>query len=341
MSGEGGVEVPEFRGPADMKVVCLGAAMQDIFLPNSGVKTDGDFVVLPVKNGEKMDVPEAVITLGGGATNAAATLAKCGYNTIYWGSVGLDSGGEFVGETLIKENIDINYVYYSEKLPTGLSVIFLDKKGERTILSHRGAGLKFDELDAKMLADEKPDWLYMAGLGGNFKKIREIVAACQKSGTKIFWNPSGAELKKADELKEILPKVDVFMANREEAERVWGERAYPKIFRAALSPAVLLITDGHNGSAARQVMPDGGQVFVRAHIYDAKMVDRTGAGDAFGSGFLAHFAAHGDLIKALKFASANSASVVQHVGGREWVLDLGARLGELPMAVREIKAESS
>ncbi|MCL2002368.1 carbohydrate kinase family protein, partial [Candidatus Saccharibacteria bacterium] len=248
-----------------MKIVCLGAAMQDIFLPNVGGKAAGDFLALPVKVGSKIDIEEAIMTVGGGATNAAATFAKCGYDTIYWGVVGLDAGSEFVGETLIRENVDIAYMDYNEKLPTGLSVIFLDKKGERTILSARGAGLKFDSLDTKMLAEEKPDWLYMAGLGGNFKKIREIVAACQKQKIKIFWNPSGAELAKAAELKALLPQISVFMVNREEAERVWGERDYLKIFKAAAAPTILIITDGSNGSAARQFLDDGGQQFVRAH----------------------------------------------------------------------------
>lgn len=336
---EMGGQLPEAKDPAKMKVVCLGAAMQDIFLPDTGIKAVGDAVSLPVKVGEKIDIPETVVTLGGGATNAAATFAKCGYNTIYWGSVGLDVGGEFVGETLIKENIDITYINYDEKKPTGLSVIFLDKKGERTILSSRGAGADFSDLDVKMIDDERPDWLYMAGLGGNFKKIREVVNACQKSGTRIFWNPSGAEIKKAEDLKSLLPKVDVFMANREEVERVWGERDYLKIFRAVSAPEVLIITDGQAGSAARQFLPDGGQTFVRAHIYEEKVADRTGAGDAFGSGFLAHFAAHGDLLKALKFASANSARVVRYIGGREWVLDLDERLRDLPMVVRNLKAQ--
>jgi len=325
------------KAPNKMKMVCLGAAMQDIFIPNSGTKAVGNFIALPVKIGSKIDIPETVMTLGGGAANAAATFAKCGYNTLFWGSVGLDFGSEFVGETLIKENVDITYMNYNERLPTGLSIIFLDKRGERTILSHRGAGANFSDLDVKMLATEKPNWLYMAGLGGNFRKIREVFNACRKNEVKVFWNPSGAELAKAAEIKALLPLVDVLMVNREEAERVWGERDYLKIFKASSAPEILIITDGCNGSAARQFLPDGEQQFVRAHIYDAKMVDRTGAGDAFGSGFMAHFATYGDLLAALQFASANSASVVQHVGGRDWVLDLDAKIKELPMVVRRVK----
>jgi len=326
--------------PSKTKIVCLGAAMQDIFIPNSGSKAVDGLLALPVKIGSKIDIPEAITTLGGGAANAAATFAKCDYTTLYWGPVGLDFGSEFVGETLIKEDIDITYMHYNEKLPTGLSLIFLDKKGERTILSHRGAGSKFDAMDPKMIEIEKPDWLYMAGLGGNFRKIREIIAACQKQETKIFWNPSGAELARAAELKAVLPLINILMVNREEAELVWGERDYLKIFREASAPEILIITDGCKGSVVRQLLADGGQKFVRAHIYDAKMVDRTGAGDAFGSGFLAHFVVHDDLLKAVQFASANSASVVGHIGGREWVLGLDARLKDLPMVVRDLPGKA-
>ncbi|MDR0980132.1 MAG: carbohydrate kinase family protein [Candidatus Nomurabacteria bacterium] len=324
------------REPWQMKIVCLGAAMQDVFLPNAAVKMADGTVRLPIRSGEKMNIPEAVVTLGGGATNAAATFAKCGYSTLYWGSVGLDNGSEFVGEVLIREGIDIAYMHYDEKKPTGLSVIFLDKKGERTILSARGAGADFNALDVAMLETERPDWLYMAGVGGNFRKIREVVAGCAEARTQIFWNPSGAELAQPNEVKAILPKVTAVMLNREEAEKVWGSREYVKIFRASLCPPILLITDGQAGSVVRQMLPSGKQKVVRSQIYEEQVVDRTGAGDAFGSGFLAHFALHNDLEAAIKFASANSARVVQHIGGREAVLGLSVRLGELPMVSRTI-----
>jgi sugar/nucleoside kinase (ribokinase family) len=64
---------------------------------------------------------------------------------------------------------------------------------------------------------------------------------------------------------------------------------------------------------------------------DVPVVDRTGAGDAFGSGFLSQWAQGKSLKDAVIFASANSTSVVSQVGAKAGILQFGVQLHDMPV----------
>lgn len=79
---------------------------------------------------------------------------------------------------------------------------------------------------------------------------------------------------------------------------------------------VILLTDGVNGSIASD-----GKTIIRAAMYDNRpSIDRTGAGDAFASGFLSAWAKGKSLKDSVIFASANSSSVVMKIGAKTGIL---------------------
>jgi len=79
-------------------------------------------------------------------------------------------------------------------------------------------------------------------------------------------------------------------------------------------------------------MASDGETIVRAGMYqDVKVIDRTGAGDAFGSGFLSQWAQGKSLKDAIVFASANSTSVVTKIGAKPGILHAGVKLHEMPL----------
>jgi sugar/nucleoside kinase (ribokinase family) len=76
---------------------------------------------------------------------------------------------------------------------------------------------------------------------------------------------------------------------------------------------------------------------VKAGLYeDVPVIDRTGAGDAFGSGFTAMVAQGKSLEEAVTFASANSTAVVSKIGAKAGILHRGARLHSMPMSTHSI-----
>jgi sugar/nucleoside kinase (ribokinase family) len=90
---------------------------------------------------------------------------------------------------------------------------------------------------------------------------------------------------------------------------------------------VVLVSDGPNGVLATDT-----KTIVRAGMYeDVKVVDRLGAGDAFGSGFLSKWASGKSLKESIIFASANSTSVVTKVGAKAGILHQHVKLHEMPL----------
>ena len=89
----------------------------------------------------------------------------------------------------------------------------------------------------------------------------------------------------------------------------------------------MIVSDGPNG-----VVASDGKTIVRAGMYeDVKVVDRTGAGDAFASGFLSQWATGKSLKESIIFASANSTSVVTKIGAKPGILHKNTRLHEMPI----------
>ena len=117
--------------------------------------------------------------------------------------------------------------------------------------------------------------------------LDKIFRQAKKLGIKVFYNPGKGELEHKNQLKALLEDVDVLSVNKEESQMIVDGETLEELVRRLLNYVpVAIISDGPNG-----LMASDGKVIVRAGMYeDVKVVDRTGAGDAFGSGFLSHFA---------------------------------------------------
>jgi sugar/nucleoside kinase (ribokinase family) len=128
--------------------------------------------------------------------------------------------------------------------------------------------------------------------------------------------------------------VDVLLANREEAMQVVpGEKLPELVANLVKLVPMAAVTDGTHGA----VTSDGSQI-VQAGLYDhlRRPTDRTGAGDAFGSGFVVSIAEGKTLAQAVHFASANASEVCQTIGAKTSILRKGARLHEMPIVTKTL-----
>jgi len=306
-----------------LSVICVGAAVQDVFLHGqvlTPVKDGHGGWVENIKLGSKLDLDDITFSTGGGATNGAVTFAKQGFRASIAAKVGHDPAGDAVISDMKKYKVRTDMLSYSNKFQTGYSVLLVAPSGERSILTYRGASsnyrmenFNFDKLEA--------DWLFITSLAGNLEVIESLINHAEARHIKVALIPGKGELAQSEWLKSVLPKVHILSANVEEMQMLFeGNNKEELAKNASITVPVAVVTDGPNGVAAcdRKMM-------ITAGMYeDVPVVDRTGAGDAFASGFVAKYALGASLQDCLVFASANSTSVVSKMGAKIGILGKNA-----------------
>ncbi|MBQ1528470.1 carbohydrate kinase family protein [Candidatus Saccharibacteria bacterium] len=315
------------------RIVSLGSALEDIYLIDrddfGSIEFGNVSMFKNLEIGSKYDIEKLDFFIGGGGTNSAVTFARSGHEAIYLGNLGHDPAGEAVLKTLDEEGIDTSFISYPARGKTGCSIILLDSKsGERTVLTFRGASARFDNLNENDLDLVQPDWLYVTTLRGDMGTLLRFFEKAKSLGTKIMFNPGVLELANPKQVLGLLQDVDVLLVNKREASQLVGGSLLEELLNRLKNycPTVI-ITDGAMGGIATN-----GEKSYRFGIYeDVKIKDTTGAGDAFGSGFLASLASGDSFRTALIFASANSTAVVQRRGAKSGIISRNLDLHPMPI----------
>lgn len=314
------------------KIIAVGAAVQDVFLshseeftPVSDKSTHEQFMKLEL--GAKVDVNHITFSTGGGATNAAVTFARQGLHAVFMGTIGHDPAGRAVLDVLDHEGVDTSHITFSHKYKTGYSVLLLAPNGERTILTYRGASTHYHKHNLRMKG-LNADWIYVSTLGGDFEILHELFTEARKNSVKIMFNPGRKELAHPQKLRSLLDDVEILSVNRNEAEQLVEGAGLEELVRHLNHYVpVAIISDGQNGLIASDR-----STIVRAGLYqDVRVIDRTGAGDALGAGFLSQWVQGKGLTQSALFASANSTSVVGHIGAKTGILPKGTMLHHMPI----------
>ncbi|MEO8691559.1 MAG: carbohydrate kinase family protein [Candidatus Saccharimonas sp.] len=319
------------------KILCIGKGTQDVFLRSDEFDSHkvGKKIYTDIPLGIKMEVEDVTFATGGNATNVAVTFARQGLDSSYLWGLGTDPASRSILDSLDHEGVDTSYVVEDEYNQAGYSVILIAINGERTIMNHRGRAFRknarhpFDFTCVKEF-----DWVYPTSLGdGGLDMLREIVDAAEKHGAKVMFNPAGPELSDKDKLIPLLESIDVLCVNKEEMQMlVSGETLEELALHALNYVPVVIVSDGPNG-----VVATDGKTIVRAGMYeDVPVVDRTGAGDAFASGFLSQWSQGKSLRDSIIFASANSTSVVTKVGAKAGILHKSVKLHDMPIHEKEV-----
>ena len=321
-----------------MKILTFGAATQDVFLSGKALHARRDVrtrdYVEQFPLGAKIDVENVHFDTGGGATNAAVTFARQGLSAGYVGKIGHDPAGAEVIRVLRREGVTTDRVVTDPKLTTGFSTLLVASTGERTILTHRGAS---HALTAKDIAIRTldPDWFYISSLAGNMDLLSKLLKHANNHQIQVALDPGAAELKEAKKLKALLPLITVLKANAEELRQIFGGSDLREtVIRAeGICPYVV----GTNGAAGSYAVV-AGKLYQAGSYQKVKVVDRTGAGDAFGSGFVAAIAKGQPVEEALTLASANATGVVAKMGAKTGILKTH-RLKRMKLKITDLEGK--
>jgi ribokinase len=324
-------------------IITFGAASWDIFLgeAESCVVQNG---AESSKNicfslGSKVEIKDIYFSTGGGGTNTAVGFAVQGFKTAYCGKVGKDIAGSEVIKDLKKFKVDCSLISKTDKKPTNHSVIInVSSEGDRTILVYRGASdfLSAEEIPWKKI---KSKWFYVAPFSvKSIETIEAIADFAKKNNIKIAFNPSISQIiENPHFIYRIIKKIDVLILNQEEASSLvkipYSEEG--EIFQKIdeICDGVAVMTKGSKGAT----VSDGRFVYA-ASAPEVGIVDKTGAGDSFASGFISNFMrTSGDIEKSLALGIANSISCIQDIGAKTGLLSQKAGLGNMDIEIKKQK----
>jgi ribokinase len=287
-------------------IITFGSAVVDIFV-NTDIKDKGKFLAYPI--GSKILIKDLKFNIGGGGTNTAVAFSRLHFKTGYIGKLDADFGGRKILDLLKDEKIEFLGKIENEKNLGGYSIILDSKENDRTILTYKGINddIKYSDLKLNQI---KTKWIYFSSLlGESFKTQERLAKTLHKQGTKIAFNPSEYLIKKED-LKDLLKLCEILILNHEEARMLTKEKNLLEGLRK-LGPKIVVITNrdkeviAYDSAKKYSLMP-----------HKLKVVERTGAGDAFASGFVAGQMAKKSVEDSLKLGLEESESVILHQGAK-------------------------
>lgn len=288
------------------KVLCIGDVMLDVVVA----------LQAPINYGE--DTPSKITTHGGGAAgNVASWIAHAGTAASIVARIGNDSAGAAITSEFEDLGVDYSSLRKTSDA-TGVVVVVVDKKGERTMFPETGANSGLVVTDMPDLAGF--DAAYVSGYALLNPRSRagvlEMIAVIKSAGLPIFYDTvTVGAMKEVDRalIQSWLPLMDYVLPNEEEALYVADasdiDSALTKLLE--LCPAVI-IKRGPSGAIAQ----NRGGTRIDIDAIKTVVADTTGAGDSFAAGFIATKISGGDLSASLKAGVTLAAKCVANIGAR-------------------------
>lgn len=309
-------------------VITIGGATRDFFfeIDSLTAKKSHQFKgqkILEIPYGEKIVTDNTYYSFGGGAVNSSISFARLGLRPATVCSIGREGSGRLIFEHLKKEKVSTTLIKRDNSLHTGLSVLILGKDSEHTGFLERGANNHLTIKRWRPLKNTK--WIYLSSLTGESAKLLpDIFKFALRHKIKIAFNPGSMQLATGYRgLKDFIKATDVLILNYQEAEALVSSKIkrIPKTEKELMAEVeklgakISVVTEDGHGSHAIS----GGKEYHQM-AYSEKVLDTTGAGDAFGSTFVFGIIKKFDISYSLRIAAINSASVVSKMGAGEGLL---------------------
>jgi len=301
-------------------LITIGDSTVDTFLVidegSLSCSLDTLAIKLCINYADKICVTHTAQSVGGNAANVAVGARRIGLSTAIVTELGDDINGQTIFGELERAKVDTKYVKILPNHVTRYSIV-LNYKSERTIFSsHVKRTYSLPILP-------KTKWIYYTSMGKSFDKTQTKLLEYLKKNpdVKLAHNPGSHQIKEGlNHIKKILPHVNLLIVNKEEGIKFVGEKkSISEIISAlhSIGPQAVVLTDGTRGSYASS---GTGIYFMKPYSIKAKA--KTGAGDAYTSGFLSAMVKGKDMPTSMQWGSANASGVIQKFGAQKGLLSL-------------------
>jgi len=271
---------------------------------------------------EESYVLNVEVHAGGSSANTIVGLSRLGLKTGFIGKVGRDDDGKFLIDELRKEHVDTRNVIVSNGR-TGCAIVFVDKMGNRAILLDPSVNdtIRYEEIDLDYVRRYR-----LLHLSSFVCKVSWDSFESQKRLVKEFdgivsFDPGSVYAKIGfRKIKPLIENSNLFMPNEMEVRLLTGldYRDGAEFFLDLCD--VVVVKRGERGC----YVTDGKESF-EVCAYNVKVVDTTGAGDAFNTGFIYGYLKGKSLKDCAKLGNYLASLCIQHVGARTYLnhLDKG------------------
>lgn len=267
-----------------------------------------------LKIGEFLKQYGSEMAAGGSTANTMSGAAKLGITTGYIGKVGRDERGRFFEKAMTETHV--KPLMLTTETPTGCAEAIISKDGERTFATYLGAALELCADDIKPELFDGWDIFYVEGyLISNRELLNKALPMAKAKGMKIALDMASFNVvRENQEYMQQIAKdyLDILFANQDEAREFSGKEQPEEAlqFMASLCD-IAVVKVGAEGSFVQQ----GDQV-VRINPIPAKVIDTTGAGDLWASGFMAGLVQGKSLEQCGLMGASLAANIIEVIGAK-------------------------
>jgi fructokinase len=310
------------------KILGIGNAIVDVF-----VKVNDNFLYKNklIKGSMKLIEHDEFETLkniikiekieaGGSVANTMAGIAYLGGNASFVGKINSDEFGKIYRESLKKINVNFSYVEKKENLPTGASIIFITPDSERTMCTFLGASSQLSKNDINENDVKEYEIIFLEGYlwdkGSSEEMFKHIINLARKNNIKVAMSLSDifcVSRHREDFFYLLKNDLDILIGNENEINKlIQKENLLESIVELKKINKLIIITRSENGSVAIL----NNEITNCEGVKVEKVLDLTGAGDLFASGFFKEYLDDSNIKKCLNRGSELASKIIQKIGAR-------------------------
>ena len=308
-----------------MKILGIGNAIVDVickvddqFLTKNGLTKSTMKLIFDENEFKKLlsNLKIEKTVSGGSVANSIVGLSQFGNKVGFIGKVCDDDLGSKYEIGLKKENVKYFYSKKEEELPTGTCLILITPDSERTMCTFLGTAGKINENDVDINAVKNSEIIFLEGYLWDEGDPKKAFDKAINNANKVAMSLSDqfcVDRHKPHFLELVKNKLDITFANEQEITSLINAKNFDDVITFAKQiNKLIVVTRGENGATAIH----GNEVCECDVTKNLKIVDLTGAGDLFASGFLHGHVKNLSLKESLGKGTNMSSKVIQQIGAR-------------------------
>jgi len=310
------------------KILGIGNAIVDVFVKvddnflSKNNLTKGSMKLIEKKEFEilKNTIKIEKIEAGGSVANTMAGIAYLEGNPSFIGKISHDEFGKIYKKSLEKINVNFLYSEKKEKLLTGTSIIFITPDSERTMCTYLGISsqLSKDDINEDHIKNHEIILLegYLWDKGTSEEMFKYVIRLAKKNNIQIAMSLSDifcVNRHREDFLELLKNDLNILIGNENEInELMQKNNLLDSINELKNINKLIIITRSENGSVAIL----NNKITNYESVKVEKILDLTGAGDLFASGFFKGYLDQSNIKKCLETGSEMAAKIIQKIGAR-------------------------